>query len=131
MIHCHFYIWGVILALTVYNMYTTLKHNGIRLQCVGPTLLCLGAVHLLYTVSISIIFPFFLYNFLLLCLCSKVVSYYFLSFKNKIKWGATLPYKQGDKKLYKMVAINHFEKYSCTITLYNFCTTQDTWVRPM
>jgi hypothetical protein len=29
-----------------------------------------------------------------------VVPYYFLGFKNKIKWGTTLPHKQGGEKLY-------------------------------
>jgi hypothetical protein len=29
-----------------------------------------------------------------------VVPYYFLGFKNKIRWGTTLSHKQGGEKLY-------------------------------
>jgi uncharacterized membrane protein YjdF len=37
-----------------------------------------------------------------------VVPYYFLSFKNKIKWGTTLLHRKCGEKLYQKVAMNHY-----------------------
>jgi hypothetical protein len=55
---------------------------------------------------------------------SPTTSYYFLSFKNKIIWGTTLPHKKCGEKLYKKVAMNHYSIYISINSLNSFVSSK-------
>jgi hypothetical protein len=96
------FIREVILVLTVHNS----KTQWSEAQCVGPTSLCLAVVHLLYTVSISIIFlfskiprrvMFAAQQMYTLCTTKQTLNFYFLFFLKKkkkktgqIRWGGEI-----------------------------------------
>jgi len=96
------FIREVILVLTVHNS----KTQWSEAQCVGPTSLCLAVVHLLYTVSISIIFlfskiprrvMFAAQQMYTLCTTKLTWNFYFLFFLKKkkkktgqIRWGGEI-----------------------------------------
>jgi len=118
------FIREVILVLTVHNS----KTQWSEAQCVGPTSLCLAVVHLLYTVSISIIFlfskiprrvMFAAQQMYTLCTTKLTWNFYFLFFFKKKK--KKLDKSDGEGKL-DFFLKKKWKNISTLAWLYKVCT---------